>query len=85
MALRRSRLEIYYQILKSVSKEKLTISHVLYKSGTSYYQVRRHLDFLIKHNLVKKFEEGGTSRYGITDKGKEFLDYFAAIEKIISD
>ena len=82
---RRSRLEVYFEILQSVSKEKLTITHILYKSGASYGQVRKALDLLIEHDLVGKIEEATTTRYGVTDKGKQFIENFRAIQKLLSD
>jgi len=81
MRQRRSNLEIYFKILGRLSKGQLPITQIMYKTGVSYQQAKRYLDFLIDEGVVDKVEDAGKSVYRITEKGKRILMHFRSIEE----
>jgi predicted transcriptional regulator len=54
-SMRRSKLEIYVDILKILAHmNPLKLTDVTYKSNFNSSIVKEYLDFLIKHNLVEE-------------------------------
>ena len=73
---RRSKLEIYHDILKVVeSTAKPT--WIMYRSGLSWGTLMRHLKELMKRGLIEeiqmKTKTRTRKRYKLTPKGKELL------------
>jgi len=82
---RRTKLEIYVSILRSLLKSKARAVHVMYRANLSFIQARSCLDFLVKKGLIEKEEEEKIVVYKITKKGKEFLENYKKIEKAIAE
>jgi len=83
--MRRSKLEIYIDILKVLSfKGPLKLTHIMYKSNVNCSVLKEHLDFLLKNNLV---EERIVKRehvvYALTQKGLSVLKGFREIKQVL--
>jgi len=77
---RRSKMEIYIDILHVISEGNLKPTHVMYKANLSWARLMKHLRFLQSQDLVTFVQGGGAERYEITEKGREVLSYFRKLE-----
>ncbi len=71
--MRRSKLELYEDILAVLSEKALTLDDIAYECKTNLVLLRAHLEFMSKHNLI---EEKCTSKkrfYGLTPRGEAIL------------
>lgn len=83
MSAKRSRLEIYLDVLKVVSKGTNKPTRIMYRTNLSWKPLMGILESLLDQNLITKDEEGSHTTYGITEKGRNVLTYFSqAIELI---
>jgi predicted transcriptional regulator len=82
--MRRSKLEIYIDILNVLSlKGQLKLSHIMHKSNVNFKVLKEQLEFLIKNKLVEeKILRKERVVYGITQKGIKVLKYFGEIEQV---
>ena len=72
---RRSRTDIIYSILSTVSKYNpgALPTYIIYKSNLSYDLFKSYLEVLLKSELIRKKRVGGKLVYDMTDKGEEFM------------
>jgi len=76
--MRRSKLEMYVDILKVLAqKGPLKLTHIMYKANVNCSVLKEYLDFLIKQELVEE-RLAGKSRvvYANTQRGISVLKYF---------
>ncbi len=84
MAVRRSRLEIIFDILLAIQNKGGTIkpTHLMYKSNLSHKLLNNYLDELVQKELVEieeivsRKKQKSTKSIVITDKGLGFLAEF---------
>ena len=90
MAIRRSRLELIYDILSAIQQKGGIIkpTHLMYKSNLSHKLLNSYLDELIHKELVliedeemKKKKKSVSKVVKITDKGLGFLAEFRRIRE----
>jgi len=83
MTSKRSKLEIYLDILKVISKGTRKPTRIMYKTNLSWKPLMKVLDSLTAQGFIVEEKEGNHIIYGITDKGKNILQYFSkAMESI---
>ena len=70
---KRSRLEIYLDILKVVSKGTNKPTRIMYSSNLSWKPLMKMLESMMEQGLIKMEKEGIRSTYHVTEKGKEIL------------
>ena len=84
--MRRSKMEMYIDILKVMAKNgPLKLTHVMYKANLNCSVLKKNLDFLIKQNLI---EEQITIKrkikikinYVITERGRKVIKYFNEVD-----
>ena len=80
---RRSRFELYLDVLKAIYNGRRAPSRVVYAANLSYDRVMNCINFLIEQNLVQRIEGINKKRYTITDRGKNVINYFSEIEKLM--
>lgn len=80
---RRSRLELHLDVLKAIYKGRTAPSRVVYAANLSYDRVVNCIDFLIDHDLIERIQGIKKKRYVITESGKNVVNYFFEIEKIM--
>ncbi|MBI2668501.1 hypothetical protein HYX14_01535 [Candidatus Woesearchaeota archaeon] len=84
MSVRRSRLELVYDILSSIQNKggRIKPTHLMYKSNLSHKLLNSYLDELVQKELVRVEEEfsrkreSSTKTVVLTDKGMNFLSEF---------
>ena len=81
---RRSKLEIYIDILKVLSQNgPLKLTHVMYKANVNCTVLRKFLDSLLKQSLIEEqvFQKKKRQKivYAITERGRAALKHFRVI------
>ncbi|HII14763.1 MAG TPA: hypothetical protein HA362_00460 [Nanoarchaeota archaeon] len=80
MAERRNKLEIIYDILKSIQDKRGMIkpTHLLYKSNLSHDGMKRYIDELKASNMLAETEDPktGNKMFVLTEKGCKFLEEY---------
>ncbi len=80
---KRSRFEIYIDVLRSIKNGKNRITPIMYQSNLSYKPTREILDFLTEKELVVTRRRGNSTLYEITPKGLNVLNYFEKTKQLI--
>ena len=80
---KRSRFEIYIDVLVSIKKGRNRVTPIMYQSNLSYKPTREILDFLIKRGLIASEASGNSTFYQLTPKGVSALSYFEKTKQLI--
>jgi predicted transcriptional regulator len=80
--MRRSKLEMYIDILKVLSQRgPLKLTHIMYKANVNCSVLKEYLDFLIQQELVEEKVTGKTRIvYAVSEKGLNVLRYFRELK-----
>ena len=86
--MRRSKLEMYIDILRVLSRHgPLKSTHVMYKANINSSVLKDSLDFLIKQNLISEqfVNKRKNTRvvFAITDRGRTILKYFQEVTSVL--
>jgi predicted transcriptional regulator len=83
--LRRSKLEMYVDILRALAHNgPLKLTHVMYKVNVNCSMLTGYLDFLIKKGLVEKHTIGKARVvFAVTQRGITVLTYFREINQVL--
>ena len=83
--MRRSKLEMYVDILKVLAQRgPLKLTHVMYKANVNCSVLKEYLDFLLKQGLVEEKIVGKRRVvYAITPRGVTVLKYFRELEQVL--
>lgn len=78
-AMSRSKMEEYLSILEVLVPQPLKFKNISYKANINGEKLKKHLDFLVSHMLIKEhsFEKEETV-YAITDIGLAVLNTLRA-------
>lgn len=83
MAHKRSRLEIYLDVLKVIQQGTHKPTRIMYKTNLSWKPLMKILDSMMDQDLIHKAEDGKHTTYGIAEKGRSILEYFDNAMKLI--
>ena len=83
MAHKRSRLEIYLDVLKVIRQGTHKPTRIMYRTNLSWKPLMKILDSMLDQGLIYKAEEGKHTTYNIADKGRNVLEYFDSAMKLI--
>ena len=72
---RRSRLEIYFDLLKVVESGVTKPTRIMYKTNLSWKTLHEILSVLVSKSFIREIRQGNSKRYHITEKGKNALAY----------
>jgi predicted transcriptional regulator len=83
--LRRSKLEMYLDILKTLAQRgPLKLTHIMYKSNVNCCVLKDYLEFLSQQELVgEKTLRKEKVVYEITEKGLTVLKYFREMQILL--
>lgn len=81
--MRRSKLEIYIDILKTVSNGNEKPTRIMYRSNLSWPRLQKYLESLVRQDLLIETEINEKKRYRITEKGLRVLKYFNTVERAL--
>lgn len=84
MADRRNKMEIIYDILKSIQDKRnmmIKPTHLLYKSNLSHDGMKRYVDELKVNGMIMETEDPKTKNkmFTITEKGCKFLEEYKKV------
>ena len=82
--IKRSRLEIYLDILRVIKSGVQKPTRIMYSTNLSWNPLQEILDSLITQNLIVMKEEGSRKSYEITEKGRTALKYFNQAKKLVT-
>ena len=83
MTSKRSKLEIYLDVLKTIRKGTYKPTRIMYRTTLSWKPLMDVLVSLETQGLIVVRSEGNHKFYEISDKGKNVLQYFSkAMESI---
>jgi len=85
MLMRRSKLEMYVDILKVLAhRGPLKLTHIMYKANVNCSVLKQFLDFLIEQKLVEERTVGKKRIvYAITERGITVLKYFRELKAVL--
>ena len=72
---RRSRLEIYFEILKVVEEGVVKPTPIMYHTGLSWVPFQDIFNTLLESGFLQEEQKGNTKTYKVTDKGRKALSY----------
>jgi predicted transcriptional regulator len=83
-AMRRSKLEIYADLLKALAHEgPLKLTHLVYKVNINCTTLKEDLDALIRLKLVEERTTGkNRGVFSVTERGFTILNYFCEISQV---
>ena len=73
---RRSRLEIYFDILEVIERGIDKPTQIMYKTNLSWATLQEIFETLIKSGFIKEEMKRNSRRYEVTDKGRNALAYY---------
>mgnify|MGYP001122948071 CR=1 FL=1 len=72
---RRSRLEIYFEVLEVIARGIDKPTRVMYKTNLSWNTLQDIFETLRNGSFISEVENMGARRYYITEKGRNALNY----------
>ena len=77
---KRSRLEIYLDVLKVLRKGESRPTRIMYQSNLSWKPLMKILDSLMRQEIVETSQDNFHNVYRLTKKGVDTLEYFKNAE-----
>ena len=75
-ATRRDRVQILLKMLQA-AQVPIRKTHLMYGAGINFYQLEKHLSFLMSSGMMEEMEHDDTVAYRTTEKGRMFSELFA--------
>jgi predicted transcriptional regulator len=72
---RRSRLEIFFDVLAVIDRGVSKPTRIMYKTNLSWTSLQEVFETLITGGFVLEEEHKNSKRYSVTDKGRNALSY----------
>jgi len=79
MRRKRSKLEIYLDVLEKINEGISRPTNIMYKCNLSWRPLREILETLMNRGLIREVEQHNYRCYVITEKGRRTLIYFRKI------
>ena len=76
MISKRSKLEIYLDILKAIREGTHKPTRIMYRTNLSWKPLKKIIDSMLDQGLICKTEKGKHTTYEISEKGRDVLNYF---------
>jgi len=80
--MRRSKLELYEDILKALVNRPLTVDVIAYACNMDCFTLRKRLDFLLKSSLVEERTCKKRTRYVLTGRGLAICKTLALTKRL---
>lgn len=76
MTRKRSKLEIYLDILRAIRRGVSKPTRIMYRTNLSWIPLQKIFESMVSQDLLREIEEKKRKEYTITEKGKNVLRYF---------
>ncbi|MGH9991464.1 MAG: winged helix-turn-helix domain-containing protein [Nitrososphaera sp.] len=73
---RRDRVQILLKMLQSANVP-IRKTHLMYGAGINFYQLEKHLAFLLGSGMIEELRQDEALAYRTTEKGRQFSELFA--------
>jgi predicted transcriptional regulator len=73
-------MEIYADILKSVADGKQKPTHIMYRANISWTRMKKHLRFLVAHDLLEEVQNREGLIYKLSAKGAAAQGYYRKLK-----
>lgn len=85
MSLRRTKIEIIYDILQAINQRGGTIkpTHLMYKSNLSHKKLVEYTSELLEKGLIEEVPKKGGKEYKITGQGHKFTAEYRTMRQFI--
>lgn len=83
MSSRRSRIEIYLDVLQAIRKGVQKPTLIMYRTNLSWKPLMQILDAMMEQDLIISEDMGRHVTYKITEKGANVLNYFNEAMELI--
>ena len=83
MTYKRSKLELYLEVLDAINKGTGKPTRIMYRTNLSWKPLMKILESLQDQSLIKSEKKRSSTVYRITDKGKNVLEYLGRALKLI--
>jgi len=84
MVRKRSKIEIYLDVLRTVKSGTNRPTNIMYRCNLAWKPFKRILDSLTGNGLLEMVEKGNRRIYELTEKGHDVLRYFETAEAILA-
>jgi len=74
--IKRSRLQIYFDVLEAISRGIAKPTKIMYETNLSWNTLCTVFNVLIDSDFMQEEKKKNTKRYHITHKGKKALSYY---------
>ena len=68
-----------------ISRNGTLKTQIMYKANLSFAQLNEYLRFMLKTQLLGKFNANGKDVYGATKKGEDFLQRHSSLKELIKE
>jgi predicted transcriptional regulator len=81
---RRSKIQIYVDILRSIraANGKLKKTHIVYKANLTHVRANHYIEFLMSKGFIKEKNVKNQNFFLITSKGRKFLSEVKRMKEI---
>ena len=83
MRKKRSKLEIYLEILRMINEGEKKPTRIMYRTNISWFRCCQFLKSMVSQNLIKEASQNKRKEYAITEKGQKVLKYEERMTKLI--
>jgi len=80
---KRSRLQLFLDVLKVINEGEYRPTRIMYRSNLSWNPLNKILKQMISLKLIKKYENGNRRLFMITERGERLLDKIDEIKEIL--
>jgi predicted transcriptional regulator len=81
---KRSKLEIYLDVLKAIRKGTNKPTRIMYRTNLSWKILMGILDSLVQQEFIAVETQGRHKVYNVTEKGKNVLEYFKEAFQLVT-
>ncbi len=73
---RRDRVQILLKMLQA-AESPIRKTHLMYGAGINFYQLEKHLSFLIGSGMIEEIQQDDNVAFRTTEKGRMFSQLFS--------
>jgi len=84
MTKKRSRLEMYLNVLETVDSGIDKPTNIMYRCNLSWVPMQEILALLIEKDLIREVEGGSKKTYEITERGRDLLRYLGNVVDVLA-
>jgi len=82
-SLRRSKLQIFEDVLRVIDNGEYKPTRIMYKSNLSWNPLNKILNSMVNLGLIEEKNVKGRKHFFITQKGKEFLEIMDRLKRML--